>query len=85
MMAKAPISALSVLPGELCGYSGQKLMGTLSDTRGSAVEFATTSRTSGPTRATTWSPIHVKAPDRCHRLRHDQRDLLTGDFEIRIP
>ena len=26
-MAKAPIAALSVLPGELCGYSGQKLMG----------------------------------------------------------
>ncbi len=33
------VSALSVLPAELCDYSGQKLLGTLSDTPGESDEF----------------------------------------------
>ena len=31
-MAVSPVSSVSVLPGQLCGYSGQKLMGAWSDT-----------------------------------------------------
>lgn len=34
------ISSLSVLPGDLCGYSGQELMGMLADKPGQGVEFA---------------------------------------------
>lgn len=37
--AGSPISSLSILPGDLCGYSGQELMGTLADKPGEAVEF----------------------------------------------
>ena len=31
VMAVSPVSSVSVLPAELCGYSGQKLMGAWSD------------------------------------------------------
>jgi hypothetical protein len=39
LMAESAVSSVSVLPGELCGYSGQKLMGAWSDTPQNAVEF----------------------------------------------
>ncbi|BBY79978.1 hypothetical protein H7I53_01100 [Mycolicibacterium pulveris] len=39
-MAESEVSSVSVLPAELCGYSGQKLLGTRSDSRENAVEFA---------------------------------------------
>ena len=39
VMAVSPVSSVSVLPGELCGYSGQKLMGTWSDNPQQSVEF----------------------------------------------
>ena len=39
VMAESAVSTVSVLPGDLCGYSGQKLMGAWSDTPQQAVEF----------------------------------------------
>jgi hypothetical protein len=39
VMAVSAVSSVSVLPAELCGYSGQKLMGNGSDTPGQPVEF----------------------------------------------
>ena len=38
-MAASPVSSVSVLPADLCGYSGQKLLGTWSDSPQQAVEF----------------------------------------------
>src|SRR4029079_15495375 len=38
-MAVSAVSSVSVLPAELCGYSGQKLMGAWSDTPQQSVEF----------------------------------------------
>lgn len=38
-MAASPVSSVSVLPADLCGYSGQKLLGSWADTPGQAVEF----------------------------------------------
>ena len=52
MIAASAVSSVSVLPGELCGYSGQKLMGTWSDTPGSPSITPIASCTSGPTTAT---------------------------------
>jgi hypothetical protein len=39
VMAVSPVSSVSVLPAELCGYSGQKLMGAWSDNPQQSVEF----------------------------------------------
>ena len=39
MTAVSAVSSVSVLPAELCGYSGQKLMGAWSDTPQQSVEF----------------------------------------------
>ncbi len=38
-MAVSPVSSVSVLPADLCGYSGQKLMGAWSDNPQQSVEF----------------------------------------------
>src|SRR3546814_466616 len=39
LTADAAVSSLSVLPAELCDYSGQKLLGAVSDTPEEAIEF----------------------------------------------
>ena len=39
VMAVSPVSSVSVLPADLCGYSGQKLMGAWSDNPQQSVEF----------------------------------------------
>ncbi|MCV7365295.1 hypothetical protein H7K19_27510 [Mycolicibacterium neworleansense] len=39
-VAKYPINSVSVLPGDLCGYSGQKLMGMLAEQPGKSIEYA---------------------------------------------
>lgn len=39
-VAKHSISSVSVLPGDLCGYSGQKLMGVLADRPGKGTRYA---------------------------------------------
>jgi hypothetical protein len=56
LTAGKEFSSVSVLPGDLCGYSGQKLMGSLADKPGQAKDFRTGSSTSGPTPTTTWWP-----------------------------
>lgn len=38
-MAASAVSSVSVLPADLCGYSGQKLLGSWADTPEQAVEF----------------------------------------------
>lgn len=38
-MAASAVSSVSVLPADLCGYSGQKLLGSWADTPAQAVEF----------------------------------------------
>jgi hypothetical protein len=61
-MAAASVSSVSVLPGDLCGYSGQKLVGAWSDSPQRAVEF-------GDRIAHIWTntnnylvAVHVQAP-----------------------
>lgn len=39
-VAKFSINSVSVLPGDLCGYSGQKLMGVLADRPGKGTRYA---------------------------------------------
>ncbi len=83
--AAAAVSSVSVLPAEMCGYSGQKLMGAWSDTPQQSVEFldrivhvwTNTDRLSG------------RDPRRRRRAGTDGFDaaatVLIEDFGIRIP
>lgn len=84
IMAKSAVSSVSILPGELCDYSGQKLMGAWSDTPQNSIEF--TDRIVHVWTNTTnyLVSVHVQAPTGVHEL-DAAGELLTEDFEVRIP
>jgi hypothetical protein len=85
LMAEAAVSSVSVLPGQLCGFSGQKLMGAWSDTPQNAVEFE-------DRIVHVWTnsgndylvAVHVEAPTGTRGF-DDAASLLTEDFEIVLP
>jgi hypothetical protein len=85
LMAESPVSSVSVLPAELCGYSGQKLMGAWSDTPQNAVEYsdriAHIWTNSGPDYLVA---VHVQAPTGTPGF-DSAAALLTEDFEIVLP
>ena len=85
LMAESAVSTVSVLPGELCGYSGQKLMGAWSDTPQNAVEFQ-------DRIVHVWTNsgndylVSVHAEARTGTAGFDSAaSLLTADFEIVLP
>jgi hypothetical protein len=84
LMAQSAVSSVSILPGELCDYSGQKLMGAWSDTPQNSVEF--TDRIAHVWTNTTnyLVAVHVQAPTGVHAL-DAAGELLTEDFGVRIP
>jgi hypothetical protein len=85
LMAESPVSSVSVVPGELCGYSGQKLMGAWSDTPQNAVEYsdriAHIWTNNGPDYLVA---VHVQAPTGTPGF-DSAAALLTEDFEIVLP
>jgi hypothetical protein len=85
LMAESAVSTVSVLPGELCGYSGQKLMGAWSDTPQNAVEFQDRIIHVWTNSGTDYLvSVHVEAPTRTAGF-DSAASLLTGDFEIVLP
>jgi hypothetical protein len=85
LMAESSVSSVSVLPGELCGFSGQKLMGAWSDTPQNAVEYEDRIvhvwTNSGPDYLVA---VHVQAPTDTPGF-DSAAALLTEDFEIVLP
>jgi hypothetical protein len=85
LMEEAAVSSVSVLPGELCEFSGQKLMGAWSDTPQNAVEFQ-------DRIVHVWTnsgndflvSVHVQAPTGTSGF-DDAASVLTEDFEIVLP
>lgn len=85
LMEEAAVSSVSVLPGELCGFSGQKLMGAWSDTPQNAIEFE-------DRIVHVWTnsgndylvSVHVEAPTGTTGF-DDAASVLTEDFEIVLP
>jgi hypothetical protein len=85
LMEEAAVSSVSVLPGQLCEYSGQKLMGAWSDTPQNAVEFE-------DRIVHVWTnsgndylvSVHVEAPTGTSGF-DDAASVLTEDFEIVLP
>ncbi|BBY28308.1 hypothetical protein [Mycolicibacterium sediminis] len=84
VMAKSSISSVSVLPGELCDYSGQKLMGAWSNSPQNAVSFYDRLAHVWTNTADYLVVVHVEAPAGVDEL-DAASDVLTGDFEVRIP
>jgi hypothetical protein len=85
LMAESAVSSVSVIPGELCGYSGQKLMGAWSDTPQNAVQYedriAHIWTNSGDNYLVA---VHVQAPPGTPGF-DSAAALLTEDFEIVLP
>ncbi len=84
VMAAAPISSVSVLPAELCGYSGQKLMGNWSDAPGQSKEFADRIAHIWTTTKDYLVAIHVQAPTGSPGF-DAATSVLMDDFGIGIP
>jgi len=84
VMAKYPISALSLLPADLCGYSGQKLMGTWADDPEESVEYRDRIAHIWTNSKNYLVAIHVEAPSGTAGF-DAAASTLTSDFDIVIP
>jgi hypothetical protein len=85
MMAESAVSTVSVLPGELCGFSGQKLMGAWSATPQNAVEFEDRIVHIWTNSGNNYLvAVHVQAPTGTPGF-DSAAALLTDDFEIVLP
>ena len=83
-MAASAVSSVSVLPADLCGYSGQKLLGSWADTPEQAVEF-------GDRVAHVWTNsgdylvvVHVQGPQGSADFDPFTSPMMD-DFGIEIP
>lgn len=83
-MGKAPISAQSLLPAELCGYSGQKMIGSWSGSGGDPLQYADRTAHVWTNAADYLVAIHVQGPQKAPGF-DAASEVILGDFGIRIP
>jgi hypothetical protein len=85
LMSESAVSSVSVLPGQLCGYSGQKLMGAWSDTPQTAFEYRDRVVHIWTNSGNNYLvAVHVQAPTDTPGFDSAAR-LLTDDFDIILP
>jgi hypothetical protein len=84
MMAVSTVSSVSVLPAELCDYSGQKLMGAWSDSPQQSVEFLDRIVHIWTNTNNYLVAIHVQAPAGTDGFDAASA-VLTEDFDVRLP
>ncbi len=84
VMAVSPISSVSVLPAELCGYSGQKLMGAWSDNPQQSVEFLDRIVHIWTNTNNYLVAVHVQAPGGTDGF-DAASTVLIEDFAVGIP
>ena len=85
LMAESAVSSVSIMPAELCGYSGQKLMGAWSDTPQNAVEFEDRIVHIWTNSGNSYLvAVHVQAPTGTPGFDAAAAPL-TEDFEIGLP
>ena len=84
LMAKYPISTLSLLPADLCGFSGQKLMGTWADDPDEQIQYQDRIAHIWTNSKSYLVAIHVEAPSGATGF-DAAADELTGDFGVVIP
>jgi hypothetical protein len=83
-MAVSAVSSVSVLPAELCGYSGQKLMGAWSDNPQQSVEFLDRIAHIWTNTDSYLVAVHVQAPSGTHGF-DAASTVLIEDFAVGIP
>jgi hypothetical protein len=83
-MAKAPIASLSLLPGELCGYSGQKVIGSWSDGDGGPVQYRDRIAHVWTNGASYLVAVHLEGPQDAPSFAA-AAELMMRDFGIQIP
>ncbi|HEY0804786.1 MAG TPA: hypothetical protein VGD84_06970, partial [Pseudonocardiaceae bacterium] len=85
LMGESAVSSVSVIPGQLCEYSGQKLMGAWSDTPQNAVQFEDRIVHVWTNSGTDYLvAVHVEAPTGAAGF-DGAASVLTEDFEIVLP
>lgn len=84
VMAKYPISTLSLLPADLCGYSGQKLMGTWADDPEESTEYQDRVVHIWTNSKDYLVAVHVEAPSGTAGF-DAAASALTSDFNIVLP
>jgi hypothetical protein len=84
LTADAAVSSLSVLPAELCDYSGQRLLGAVSDTPEDATEFVDRVVHVWTNSRSYLVSVHTEAPTGTGGF-DPAATQLTADFEVRIP
>ena len=84
VMEVSAVSSVSVLPAELCGYSGQKLMGAWSDTPQQSVEFLDRIVHVWTDAGDYLVAVHVQAPAGTDAF-DAASSVLIDDFAVGIP
>ena len=84
LLNQAPVSVVSILPAELCGYSGQKLTGSLSDENGDGVDFVDRIVHVWTNAGDYVVAVHAETPTDVD-ADEAATAMLTDGFEIRLP
>ena len=84
VMAMSAVSSVSVLPAQLCGYSGQKLMGAWSDSPQQSVEFLDRIAHIWTNTNNYLVAVHVQAPAGTDGF-DAASTVLIEDFAVGIP
>lgn len=86
LTAQAVVSTVSLLPGDVCGYSGQKVMGMLTDgaDRVGSVQYRARIVHVPSGGQNYLVAVYVEAPVGTAGF-DDAAALMTGDFEIVLP
>lgn len=82
--AQATINSVSVLPGDLCGYSGQKLMGILADKPGEGVDYTDRIVHVWTASGDYLIAVQVQGPNGAPGL-DAAKSVALADFGIRMP
>ena len=82
--AQATITSVSVLPADLCGYSGQKLMGILADKPGEGIDYEDRIVHVWTGAGDYLIAIQVQGPNGAPGL-DDATSVALADFGIRMP
>ncbi|MEZ0359107.1 hypothetical protein [Mycobacterium sp. SA01] len=84
VMAKYPISTLSLLPGDFCGFSGQKLIGTWAQDPDESLEYHDRIAHIWTNTGNYLVAVHVEAPAGAPDF-DEAASVLTDKFSIVIP
>ena len=84
VMARYPISTLSLLPGDFCGFSGQKLMGTWARDPDESLQYQDRIAHIWTNTGNYLVAVHVEAPSGTAGF-DAAASVLTDEFKIVIP